>query len=175
MVNWDMATDCTMQLKLVITNKNSNEVSETLLDMQEPVVLGRHVSSPVLLQGEALSRRHFSIALKDGKLTAENLSRNGTMLNGESLPVEGTAPLEPGDVLEVPGYQMRVELPEESSGDSAPDETGEVASARGTPAAKVPAWKKVIHAAAGFFDPLEIVLVLCALASIALTAYYLLN
>jgi predicted component of type VI protein secretion system len=160
-----------MQLKLVITNKHSNEVSETLLDVEEQVVIGRHVSSPVLLQGEALSRQHFSIALKEGKLTAENLSRNGTMLNGESLPVESPAPIEPGDVLEVPGYEMRVELPEEKSGES---ETG-AATAPGAPAVKGLAWKKVIRAAAGFFDPLEIVLVLCALASIALTTYYILS
>jgi predicted component of type VI protein secretion system len=164
-----------MQLKLVITNKNSNEVSETLLNVEERVVIGRHVSSPVLLQGEALSRHHFSVALRDGNLAVENMSRNGTMLNGESLPVEGSSPLAPGDVLEVPGYEMRVELPEEGSSNSGEPETEAAAPALGTPDEKVPAWSKFIHAAAGFFDPLEIVLLLCALASTALATYYFLN
>jgi predicted component of type VI protein secretion system len=155
-----------MQLKLITTNKTSQQSSEVLLEIEDKVVVGRHLTSPVLLQGEAISRQHLSIALKDEQLTVENLSPNGTVLNGLQLPANESAPLITGDILELPGYEIRVEIPPEDSEE-------ESNAAAGSEAAKVPAWQKVLQAAVNFFDPLEVLLVICALAIIVLTTYYI--
>lgn len=156
-----------MQLKLILTNKTSQEVSESLVEVNDKIVLGRQLASPVLLEGNAISRQHFSIGLKDGQLAAENLSSNGTMLNGIPLQGQEAMRLVSGDILEVPGYEIRVEFVSADSG-----ETGDGASPEGGSAKEVPVWNKVIRTAVEFFDPLEVVLVICALATLALTTYY---
>jgi len=50
-------------------------------------------------QLQAVSRRHCSIRLEDGRAVVADLSRYGTWLNGHRI--EGSAVLQPGDVLAV--------------------------------------------------------------------------
>lgn len=158
-----------MQLKLILTNKTSQEVSESFIEVEEKVIFGRQFSSPILLEGDAISRHHFSIALQEDQPTVENLSSNGTMLNGVPLQGRDTMPLVTGDILEVPGYEIRVEVQSAASG-----KTGDGASPE-SGASKGPVWNKVIWTAVEFFDPLEVVLLICAIATIALTTYYLIS
>ena len=154
-----------MQLKLILKNKTSQKVSESLIALEEKVVVGRHLGSPLLLEGDAISRQHFCIELKDGQPAAENLSSNGTLLNGIPLQGHDAMPLVTGDVLEVPGYEIRVEV---QSG-----ETGAGASREGRAAHQIPVWRTAIRTALEFFDPLEVMLLLCAIATFALISYYL--
>jgi hypothetical protein len=153
-----------MQLTLVLTNKTSQEVTESLIELEDQVVFGRHLGSPMLFEGDAISRQHFSIELKDGRAAAANLSSNGTMLNGIPLQGQESMLLVTGDILAVPGYEIRVELAGE-------DASGAASPQRGS-ANNVPVWNKVLRTAVGFFDPLEVLLLLCAIATIALTMYY---
>jgi predicted component of type VI protein secretion system len=158
-----------VQLKLFIKKEDSAELSEATLDVQDRVVIGRHVSSPLLLSGEALSRQHFALAAEGENVTLENLSSNGTWLNGAALAINETRSVQSGDTLEVPGHEIRVEwMTAEVAGAST------AATAQNASAAKdeTPAWKKAIQMAKGFFDPIEILLVTCALASTALAIYY---
>lgn len=156
-----------MQLKLILTNTTSKEVSESVVQVEDKVIFGRHLGSPILLEGDAISRQHFSIAVQDGQPTVENLSSNGTMLNGAPLQGPDAIPLMTGDVLEVPGYKISIETQNDTSNDSA----GEPSPSVGTK--KAVAWKKMLQMVTTFFDPLEVVLILCAMACIALTAYYI--
>lgn len=156
-----------MQLKLILTNTTSKEVSESLVQVEDKVIFGRHLGSPILLEGNAISRQHFSIALQGGRPTVENLSSNGTMLNGAPLQGQDAIPLIAGDILELPGYTIRIEEqtdPSTDSGSGASPSEG---------AKEPPAWKKMSRMVITFFDPLEVVLIICAMASIALTAYYM--
>lgn len=149
-----------MQVTLIRLNTSTQETVETQVDIEDRVVLGRHLDSALLLQGEALSRQHFALFITDEQLLIENLSVNGTRLNGEALALQNPSSLVSGDLVEVPGYQIRVELREASQNEA----TAEI---------KVPAWQTCSKAALNFFDPLEITLLLCAIACICLFTYYI--
>ena len=149
-----------MQVLLIRLNTSTQETVEALVNIQDRVVFGRHLGSPLLLQGEALSRQHFAIFMTDELLMIENLSGNGTRLNGDALAVQHPSPLQSGDVVEVPGYQIRVELREDSENEA-------------TTKTMVPVWQSYGTMALTFFDPLEITLLLCAIACICLFAYYI--
>jgi pSer/pThr/pTyr-binding forkhead associated (FHA) protein len=149
-----------MLVTLVRLNTSTQETVDAQVDIQDRAVLGRHIGSPLLLQGEALSRHHFAISMVDEQLMIENLSVNGTHLNGEALAVQNPSSLQSGDVVEVPGYQIRVELRETSQDNGAAD-------------TKAPVWQSYGTMALTFFDPLEITLLLCAIACICLFTYYL--
>src|SRR5215469_10540488 len=97
-----------MQVRLVITNQASQEATSHDLAVDEKIIFGRHLGSPVLLQGDGLSRHHFSLAVVDGALSIEDLSSNGTWLNGGLLKGQPPAPVASGDMVEVPGYEIRV-------------------------------------------------------------------
>jgi pSer/pThr/pTyr-binding forkhead associated (FHA) protein len=97
-----------MRVRIVVTNHASNESSSHDLAGEEKIVLGRHLGSPVLLQGEGLSRHHFSLMVVDGALAIEDLSSNGTWLNGALLKGQAPARVRSGDLVEIPGYEIRV-------------------------------------------------------------------
>jgi hypothetical protein len=149
-----------MQVTLIRLNTSTQETVEAQVDLEDRVVLGRHLGSPLILQGEAISRQHFALFITDRQLMIENLSANGTRLNGESLAVQNSSSLQTGDLVEVPGYQIRVEQREASQNEA----TAEI---------KVPVWQSYGKVALSFFDPLEITLLLCAAACICLFTYYI--
>ena len=97
-----------MQVRLVIVNQASNESRSYDLTIDEKIIVGRHLESPVLLQGEGLSRHHFSLTVVDDALTIEDLSSNGTWLNGALLRGQAPARVTSGDRIEVPGHEIRV-------------------------------------------------------------------
>jgi hypothetical protein len=66
-----------MQVTLIRLNTTTNETVEVQVDIEDRVVLGRHLDSPLLLQGEALSRQHFALFITDEQLMIENLSGPG--------------------------------------------------------------------------------------------------
>lgn len=149
-----------MQVTLIRLNTSTQETVEAQVNLEDRVVLGRHLGSPLLLQGEAISRQHFALFITDEQLMIENLSGNGTRLNGESLAVQNPLSLQSGDLVEVPGYQIRVEQREASQNEA----TVEI---------KIPVWQSYGKMALNFFDPLEITLLLCAVACICLFTYYI--
>jgi hypothetical protein len=149
-----------MQVTLIRLNTSTQETVEAQVDLEDRVVLGRHLGSPLLLQGEAISRQHFALFIADEQLMIENLSGNGTRLNGESLAAQNPLSLQSGDLVEVPGYQIRVEQREVSQNEA----TAEI---------KIPVWQSYGKVALNFFDPLEITLLLCAVACICLFTYYI--
>jgi pSer/pThr/pTyr-binding forkhead associated (FHA) protein len=149
-----------MQVTLIRLNTSTQETVEAQIDIEDRVVLGRHLGSPLLFQGEALSRQHFALFITDEQLMVENLSGNGTRLNGEALALQNPSSLQSGDLVEIPGYEIRVEVREPSQNEA----TAEI---------EVPVWQSYGKVALNFFDPLEITLLLCAVACICLFTYYI--
>lgn len=149
-----------MQVTLIRLNTSTQETVEAQVNLEDRVVLGRHLGSPLLLQGEAISRQHFALFITDEQLMIENLSGNGTRLNGEPLAVQNPFSLQSGDLVEVPGYQIRVEQREASQNEAMAE-------------IRIPVWQSYGKMALNFFDPLEITLLLCAVACVCLFTYYI--
>jgi pSer/pThr/pTyr-binding forkhead associated (FHA) protein len=159
-----------MEFKLVVTNNTSKEVSVVPLNVEKKVIIGRHLESPVQLQGEGLSRHHFSLTLIDGALAVADLSSNGTWLNGEQLKAQTTSRVKSGDIIEIPGYNFQVQS--EDAGASL-QKQGAVSPVAAAPAAKpVPAWQRPLVAALHFLEPAEVVLLLTVVATVMLISFY---
>ncbi|MEM7201262.1 MAG: SpoIIE family protein phosphatase [Planctomycetota bacterium] len=70
------------------------------------LVFGRHPGCDVVLESDAVSRRHAQVASRGGDYVIEDLgSRNGTTVNG--VLVEGATPLRHGDLVEMCDVEMR--------------------------------------------------------------------
>lgn len=97
-----------MQVQLIVRNKINGESTPCVLILNEKVTIGRHLGSPIAVQSEGVSRHHFSLVIQGEDLLVEDLSTNGTSLNGVSLLSKKTALVKKGDVLDIPGYEFDV-------------------------------------------------------------------
>ena len=158
-----------MQVQLEVLSKTDNERTKALLAVKDQVTVGRHLSSPVLLQGEALSRRHFAFLLKPHGLEMEDFSSNGTWLNGKQLKKHVSARVKSGDVIEISGYRMEVklEVPESSSGTQVERKFARTSTGSNS------SWTRPLTVALNFFDTFELVLILLSTVTLALIAFYL--
>jgi pSer/pThr/pTyr-binding forkhead associated (FHA) protein len=160
-----------MQVRLVVTNQVSNESSRHDLAGEEKIILGRHLGSPVLFQGEGLSRHHFSLMVVDGDLTIEDLSSNGTWLNSVLLKGQEPARVKSGDVVEIPGYEIRVLI---NDAVEAPKPEAAPPAAMVLEESEPPAKRATITTAAlKSFEPREVALLLFAMLSFALISFIL--
>ncbi len=155
-----------MQVRLVVTNKASKESSNCDLTVEEKITIGRHLGSPVILQGDRLSRHHFSLMVIDGALTVEDLSSNGTWVNGALLKEKMSAQVKSGDIIEVPGYEMHV-LVQSADAPSKPQVEALKTVAPEKPGA---GW---LAAASRILEPREAALLLFAVASFVLISFFL--
>jgi serine phosphatase RsbU (regulator of sigma subunit) len=82
----------------------------SLLELdRERTVLGRHPSSQVVLDNEAVSRHHAQILESHGHFFLEDLkSRNGTLVNGQ--PVEQPTELQDNDSISLCEYEFHFHL-----------------------------------------------------------------
>jgi pSer/pThr/pTyr-binding forkhead associated (FHA) protein len=158
-----------MEFRLVVTNNASKEVSVVALNVEKKVIIGRHLESPVQLQGEGLSRHHFSLTLIDGALAVADLSSNGTWLNGEQLKAQTTSRVKSGDVIEIPGYNIQV-MGEDAG--AALQKQSVVPSAAAPATKPAPAWQRPLVAALHFLEPSEVALLLTVAATAALIFFY---
>ena len=150
-----------MQFMLIVTCKRTGTSTRRDLVLKEPIVLGRHMESPVPLRGEGLSRRHFALSLDGGALAVEDLSSNGTWLNGIQLRTQTAVRLRPNDVLEVPGYEVRVvEVP--------PELDAVLPAPRTVPASRL---GRAAQMAFALLDWREFLLAGCVLAVLALLGF----
>ena len=118
-----------MDVLLSLRTKADNSLQEYRLSVDGRVALGRTPDSPVPLTGGAISRDHVAFESEGGQLFVIDVSVNGSSLNGRPLPKNQRAPVGPSDVVEVPGYEIRVAPaggtppplpPPPSSGDAPP-------------------------------------------------------
>ncbi len=100
-----------MQIDLII-RKQSDPGSYTITcDLAQRLVFGRSIASPINLTGSEISREHFALFSRNGEICVQNLSSNGTIVNGKPVPQKKPRKLTEGDVISVPGYEIELERP----------------------------------------------------------------
>lgn len=105
-----------MQIQLTWEAPINQQQQQLVLEL--PVALGREkIAMPSTLDGQQvshaifssdrISRYHTLIALKNGQLSVEDKSTNGTIVNGKVLN-KASQPLSSGDVLEIGPYIITI-------------------------------------------------------------------
>ena len=81
--------------------------------------LGRTRKADITLPHHSISRSHGAVSVAEGVIRFEDLSSNGSFINGKR--VEGSVTLRPGDVLTLGPYDLELlaELPAEQDDDAA--------------------------------------------------------
>ena len=153
-----------MQIKLVITNVETGTVQSVDCGLEETVVLGRGLSSPVQLEGSLVSREHFALTNSDGRITICDLSSNGTSFKNERLSRDSEVEIKDGDSVLVPGYRVEFLIPEQEPPSPATEEREP----------KWP-WLKLVHDFLGSFSKLELFLSLAALGCLSFVLFYILS
>jgi pSer/pThr/pTyr-binding forkhead associated (FHA) protein len=97
-----------MEAQIIITRTATGTSQTVTVPEGERIVLGRSLASPAALEGSNISREHFAVTTRAGKLTLEDLSSNGTWLNGERLPRASEIKVRAGDLIEIFGYRIEV-------------------------------------------------------------------
>jgi glycine betaine catabolism B len=119
--------------------KNGVEVHEIAVDkLGQETVIGRHPTAQLQLEAYKLGLFHAVIRKKDAKLYIEGLDlENGTLLNRKKLKPKVPVRLRDGDLVDLPGYQLRFALadapPQEGHEDIEADELEEIPSYFYTP------------------------------------------
>jgi predicted component of type VI protein secretion system len=96
-----------VELELAIETKDTGAVAVERLPLGGRLVLGRGPESPVALDGPLISREHVAFEFQEGKLTLEDLSANGSWLNGQSLTRGRRYEVTEADRVQLPGYEFR--------------------------------------------------------------------
>ena len=119
------------------------------------------MTSPAHFEGSEISREHFALFSRHGAVYVQNLSSNGTFINGELAPQSKPRKLNAGDVIIVPGYE--IELEKRSSSPPLPKSTDRrsVQRAHTDRTGSLTVW--------------ELIVVVAAIGSFILIAYYLIS
>lgn len=100
-----------MQVDLIIRKQNDSNAYTITCDLAERLVFGRSIGSPVNLAGTEISREHFALFFRKGEICVEDLSSNGTVVNGKPVVQKKAQKISSGDVISVPGYEIEVRKP----------------------------------------------------------------
>jgi ferredoxin-NADP reductase/ferredoxin len=92
----------------IIVKKEGKLVSE--VPLAPPMTIGRHPKSDLQLEDGMMSREHAKLSSEDGKLFVTDTSANGVRLGGQRIPKGVPHPVKNGDVIEVPGFELLVQL-----------------------------------------------------------------
>lgn len=92
--------------------KNGVEIGEIAIgQLDRETVIGRHPTAQLQLEAHRLGLFHAIIRKRDEKLFIEGLDlENGTLLNRKKLKPKVPVRLSDGDLVDVPGYQLRFSL-----------------------------------------------------------------
>lgn len=102
------AGDIQVRVQLLITRNSDSDFQAVTCDLDSRLVLGRDLASPAHLDGVGVSRDHFALVPQAGNLLIEDLSSNGTFVNGARLRAGSPLRLKRGDVIEIPGYKIEM-------------------------------------------------------------------
>jgi predicted component of type VI protein secretion system len=103
-----------MEILLSINSKSDGNVREVKHDLGRGLVIGRGAEGGVLLEGLDLSREHLVLTTDGTHIYVEDLSVNGTWLNGTRLRKSVKTRVRAEDSIEIPGYSLIVRLITES-------------------------------------------------------------
>jgi predicted component of type VI protein secretion system len=100
-----------VDLVLNVRSKADNSVKESKLALTGRILVGRGPDCVVLLDGQGISREHLAVESDDSAVFIMDTSSNGTWVNGKRLPQNGRSKVAEGDLIEVPGYELRIQTP----------------------------------------------------------------
>lgn len=98
-----------MELIVSITSKSNQTQQFVACAVTPRIVFGRTPDSPVVLDGPGVSREHLAVESENGELFVVDLSSNGSWVNGTRLPRGRRHRVQAGDLVELPGYELRLE------------------------------------------------------------------
>jgi len=97
-----------VRIDLIIRKENDPNSYTITCDLAERLVFGRTMFSPVNLTGSEISREHFALFSRHGEICVQDLSSNGTIVNGKPVAQMKPQKLSEGDVISVPGYEIQL-------------------------------------------------------------------
>jgi predicted component of type VI protein secretion system len=166
-----------VDLAITVHSQSDNNYKSYRLSVSGRLALGRGPDSAVPLQGTQLSREHLALRVEDGTLYVDDLSTNGTRLNGALLMPGSPRRASAGDTISIPGFDISLD----SVGE--PQRAPSPASTEPSPADTVTQQPSPAPAAAGMLDPIrgfwagfsgvERTVIYAALACIVLVIAYL--
>ena len=162
-----------MELLISAQAEKDGAQNSTRFSLDGALTLGRGPESPLLLEGAGISREHIRLHSEGDGLFITDLSSNGTWLNTQRLTRGEPHPLRPDDAIKIPGFEIRIELPEAPAVNGQPTPAAapvppgaavELAPAKGPLA--------FVRAFVSSLSKVERFLIALALATFALTALY---
>jgi pSer/pThr/pTyr-binding forkhead associated (FHA) protein len=103
-----------MEILLSIQSKTDGTVREEKYDIGSGLVIGRGAEQGVLLEGLDLSREHLVLTADGTHIYVEDLSVNGTWLNGKRLRKSVKTRVRADDSIGLPGYSLTFRLVDQS-------------------------------------------------------------
>lgn len=98
-----------MEIHVSIVNKEDQSSREFRCRLDERVVVGRGPESAVPIDGPAISREHLVLEKGDADVVlVTDVSANGCWINGARVPKSRRLPVQESDVVEVPGFEIRI-------------------------------------------------------------------
>jgi predicted component of type VI protein secretion system len=103
-----------MEILLSIKSKTDDTGREEKYDIGDGLVIGRGAERGVLVEGLDLSREHLVLTTDGTDVYVEDLSVNGTWLNGTRLHKSVKTRVRPEDSIGLPGYSLTFRLVDQS-------------------------------------------------------------
>jgi predicted component of type VI protein secretion system len=161
-----------------VRSKSDSSAQNVTHSVNGRLFLGRSPDSAIPLDGPGISREHLAIDVEDSTVYVTDLSSNGTWLNGNRLPRNRKSRAAETDALEIPGYEIRIQLLPDAprAGDNpapvvaAGPVPGLIAEVQHAPAAQ-PSARTIIRS----LTALEKLLVFVAVVSFCLLLLYLVS
>lgn len=158
-----------MEIELLVTHTSSGASQRFIGQVADRLQLGRDSASPIQFQGKSISRKHLDFLTRDGRIVIQDLSANGTWLNGERAAKGAQHEVHNGDSIEIPEHRIEIRFPNERPS------TRASASAHSMPY-EPPVrsrWLMAAHRLAASFDPLEGMVFLGSIGSLTVILFYL--
>jgi pSer/pThr/pTyr-binding forkhead associated (FHA) protein len=152
-----------VELVISARSEKNGDLTSARIDLGGGVTLGRGPESPLLLDAPGMSRDHLRLHLEEDELFVTDLSSNGTWLNSARLRRDKPELLTAADSIKIPGFEIRIELPN-APAQFSPMTAPEPERSRGPLAS--------VRTFAGSFSRLEKFLITLALASLFLVIAY---
>ena len=108
-----------MEILLSIKSKTDNTGREEKYEIGDGLVIGRGAEPGVLVEGLDLSREHLVLTTDGTDIYVEDLSVNGTWLNGTRLRKSVKTRVRAEDSIGLPGYSLTFVLVDQSEETSA--------------------------------------------------------
>jgi predicted component of type VI protein secretion system len=153
-----------VELEISARSEKNGDLTSARVNLDGAVTLGRGPESALLLDATGISREHLRLHSEGDGVFVTDLSSNGTWVNSARLKRGEPERLTAGDTIKIPGFAIRVELPN-TPANLAPTIAVEPERARGP--------LSYVRTFAGSFSRTEKFLITLALASLFLVIVYL--